>query len=47
MLAQIVRGREAATERVALKVARALDKAGKDCLREAHEVREAVNGRST
>ena len=47
MLAQIVRGREAATPRVALKVARALTLWGALCQAEAAKVRAAVRRGST
>ena len=46
MLAQIVRGREAATPRVALRVARALSAWGSRCEAEAARVRAAVRSRS-
>ena len=47
MLAQIVRGQEAATKRVALKVARALEAWGRRCQDEAVRVRSDVRRRST
>jgi len=47
MLAQIVRGKEAATPRVALKVARALHAWGARCQAEAARICAAVEGRST
>ncbi len=47
MLAQIVRGKEAATPRVALRVARALQEWGTRCQAEAARVRTAVRSRST
>ena len=46
MLAQIVRGKEKATPRVALKVARALEQWAARCAGEAAAVRAAVKGRS-
>ena len=46
MLAQIVRGKEKATPRVALKVARALEQWADKCSTEAARVRTAVAGRS-
>ena len=46
MLAQIVRGKEAATERVAVKVARALETLGIRCQTEAARIRVAVRRRT-
>jgi DNA-binding transcriptional regulator YdaS (Cro superfamily) len=46
MLAQIVRGKEKATPRVALKVARALEEWAGRCSTEAAHVRAAVEGRT-
>lgn len=46
MLQGIVAGREKATPRVALKVARALDQWAKRCGTEAASVRAAVKGHS-
>ncbi len=46
VLAEIVNGRERATRRVALKVARALETWAARCAREAAAVRAAVKGHS-
>jgi hypothetical protein len=46
MLAAIVNGRERATRRVALKVARALELWAARCAGEAAAIRAAVGGRS-
>ena len=47
MLVGIVTGRERATSRVALKVAKALERWGARCVGEAAAIRAAVEGRST
>jgi hypothetical protein len=47
MLAAVVTGRERATRRVALKVARALEQWAARCAGEAAAIRAAVGGRST
>jgi len=47
MLQGIVKGRERATRRVALKVERALEQWAARCAHEAAAIRAAIGGRST